>query len=1057
MTDPTLDEEVFAFPTSFAEQRLWFLDQVDPYTAVYNVAQGIRLEGPLELPILERCLHEIVARHESLRTTFVGSEGVPLQVVAPTSQLKLRVVDLRGRPQPEREEEAKRLANAEAETPFDLEKGPLLRALAIIIENESHVLVLNAHHIVCDGSSLALLFAELSALYPAFAAERPSPLPPVVTQYADFALWQNDWLKGEELERSLAFWKPLLAEPLTVLELPSDRPRPLVQSFRGDSFRFFLSKELTTKLGALARLRGASLFMLTLAAWSVLLHRISNQNEILIGTPIANRERAEIENSIGFYTNTVVFRTNLESDQGKPLTFGELLDRVRKRTMDVLAHQDIPFEKVVEAVQPARTTSHNPIFQAMFGLQKAPESALQLPGIRATPIDVHSGTSKFDLTVDMQEIGDEMQGLMEYSTDLFDRPTAERFAKQFVTLLEGIVENPTACISDLPLLTADEQRTILADWNATAAPYPTACVHDLLATQVAGSPKKAAVEFEGNTLTYEALDQRSSQLARHLLTLGVQPGTLIALYMNRSLDMMVGIFGVLKAGGAYLPLDPAYPHDRVAYMLEDARASVVLTQSELRDDLPEVSLPSGEPPSIVSIDDEWEHIAKASGDLPEHVSPEQRAYVIYTSGSTGKPKGVEVPHRSVVNFLTSMARVPGLGPEDRLLAITTLSFDIAGLELFLPLTVGATVVLASRESATDGKTLLDTLLGSDITVLQATPATYRMLLDAGWEPGVRPLRLLCGGEALPPSLVTPLLERASELWNMYGPTETTIWSTAARITDESAISIGRPIANTQVYVLDASLQPVPIGVVGDLYIGGDGVALGYLERPELTRERFLENPFVPGHLIYKTGDKARFDANRDLHFLGRGDTQVKLRGFRIELGEIEAALAEHEDVRQAVVAVRTDATGDARLVAYMVYRTSASPTPSELRKHLRKTLPDHMIPHFFLEQTAIPLTQNGKVDRRALPDPFSLDRRAVQESTSTAPNTETEKIVAEIWRDLLKVPNVGIHDNFFDLGGHSLLSMQVIHRIAARTGHRLNPRSMVYGNLQQVSAECEQT
>jgi amino acid adenylation domain-containing protein len=526
--------------------------------------------------------------------------------------------------------------------------------------------------------------------------------------------------------------------------------------------------------------------------------------------------------------------------------------------------------------------------------------------------------------------------------------------------------------------------------------------------------------------------------------------------MDRSLDMMVALVGVLKSGGAYLPLDPAYPRDRIAYMLEDAKATIVLTQADLRDDVPEPE--QGPAPRIVALDADWDSIAKTaqpSPALPADATPADRAYVIYTSGSTGKPKGVEIPHRAVVNFLTSMAREPGLGPADRLLAVTTLSFDIAGLELFLPLTVGATVLLASRDTATDANALLEMLVASRATVMQATPATYRMLLESGWEPGVRPLRLLCGGEALPPGLAAQLLERVSELWNMYGPTETTIWSTCTRVLDADAISIGHPIANTQVYVLDAALAPVPIGVTGDLYIAGDGVARGYLDRPELTRERFVPDPFAPGRTMYRTGDQARFSADGNLHFLGRGDGQVKLRGFRIELGEIETVLAQHEELRQVVVVVRTDATGDARIVAYVVYQAGASPTPSELRKHLRKTLPDHMIPHFFVEVAAVPLTQNGKVDRRALPDPFTADRRAVAETVAAVPTTDAEKIVAEIWRELLKVNAVGLHDNFFDLGGHSLLSMQVIHRIAARTGHRLNPRSMVYGNLQQVSAECE--
>lgn len=1019
MSEPNEEEEVFAFPASFAEQRLWFLDQVDPMTAVYNVVQGLRLEGPLDRARLEAALREVVTRHEALRTTFAAKDGTPLQIVSGEARLPFAVVDLQGRD--DAEAEASRLARAEAETPFDLQKGPLVRALAIVLAPEQHVLVVNAHHIVCDGSSLAILFEEVSALY----AGRELPEPKA--QYADFTAWQSEWLLGAELERALAYWKPALAGELTVLELPGDRPRPQVFSFAGGSLRFRLPADLCAELGALARREGATPFMLFLAAFQLLLHRLSRQDEVLVGTPVVNRDRAEIERSIGFYTNTVVFRTALP-DPDEPFT--ALLARVKRTAMEALAHQDVPFEKVVEAVHPARATSHNPIFQAMFGLQKAPESALALAGVCALPVDVHSGTSKFDLTLDMQELEDGMQGLLEYSSDLFDRTTAERFAATYETLLRGIAARPAAPVAELPLLREDEERALALRWNATDAPYPTACIHDLVAAQAKRTPTAIALEHEGEALTYAELDARASALAARLDV----AGSIVGLFLERSIDMVVALLGVLKAGAAYLPLDPAYPADRIAYMLEDAKASLVVTQEDLAGELPE-----GVRTMLVS---------DGGGSFPAPpVSPEAPAYVIYTSGSTGKPKGVVVPHRAVVNFLTSMAREPGLGPDDRLVAVTTLSFDIAGLELLLPLTVGATVILASREAATDGAALAELL--ERATVLQATPATYRMLLESEWKGG--PLKALCGGEALPPSLAEALLGRVRELWNMYGPTETTIWSTCARIEDPGAITIGKPIANTRVYVLDARMRPVPIGVTGDLYIAGDGVALGYHDRPELTEERFLADAFRPGARMYRTGDRARWSVDGDLHFLGRGDGQVKVRGFRIELGEIEAALATHEDLKQVVVTVRADETGDARIVAYVVHRGDAAPTSSELRKHLRTSLPEHMIPHFFVELAAIPLTQNGKVDRRALPDPFDAPR----EEASAPPSTETEVLVAEIWRDVLNVPAVGLRDNFFDLGGHSLLSMQVIHRLAARTGHRLNPRSMVYGNLQQVAAECE--
>ncbi len=1050
------DDEVFAFPASFAQQRLWFLDQVDPGIAAYNVVQGLRLDGPLDADALAASVREVVRRHESLRTTFASQEGAPLQVVSPDPRIDWAVADVQDRPEARRLPEAERLANADARRPFDLTKGPLVRGLLVVVGPTTHVLVLTVHHIVCDGWSLALLFEELSALYPALAAGQASPLPEPAVQYPDYALWQREWFQGDELERQLSFWRQALAGTLSVLELPGDRGRPPLQSFLGGTLRFFVGPELTRALGALARHEGLSPFMLLLAAWNVLLRRLSGQDEILVGTPIANRDRPEIERSIGFYTNTVVFRTDLS---GAP-SFRGLCKRIGAGALGVFAHQDVPLEKVVEAIHPARGTSWNPVFQVMFGLQRAPESALVLPGVHASPIDVNSGTSKFDVTLDMQELGDDrgMQGLFEYSLDLFDDTTAARIARQFHTLLASIAADPDRPITALPLLDADDRRRVLVDWNATAMPLPEPhCVHQLVSAQAARTPDAIAVEGDTKdaTLTYAALEARSSALGAHLRGLGVGPNMLVGVHLDRSPDMLVALLGVLKAGGAYLPLDPAYPRDRIGYMLSDAGARVVVTQRSTVEALPDTDA------TLVVLDGAWTDGTDATATVaPDSgVTGLDLAYVIYTSGSTGKPKGVPIPHRAFANFLRSMQREPGLTAADRLLAVTTLSFDIAGLELFLPLTVGGTVIIAGRDTVTDGAALLARLHSSRATVLQATPATFRMLLEAGWEPAAdqspRP-KILCGGEALPKPLVAPLIERASALWNMYGPTETTIWSTCCAITDADNISIGRPIANTQLYILDQHHEPVPVGVVGDLYIGGLGLARGYWQRPELTADRFVPNPFVlddPGARMYRTGDLARHRADGTVDFLGRGDTQVKLRGFRIELGEIEAALAHHERVRQAVVVVRADGAGDQRLVAYVVHQDSSlAPTASELRKFLRVSLPDHMIPHLFVELGKVPLTNNGKVDRQALPDPFQQERRTVAEQS--APRTSMEQTVAEIWREVLKV-DVGRHDNFFDLGGHSLMSMQVIHRIIARTGHRINPRSMVFQNLEQIAAECE--
>ncbi len=1061
------EDEVFAFPASFAQQRLWFLDRVDPGTSVYNIPQAFRLEGPLRIELIARALQEIVQRHEALRTTFGSTDGTPLQLVASTRRVDLPAIDLRHLPETERLSEAQRLADQDAREPFSLEKGPLLRATMLVLGAEDHVLLFNVHHIVCDGWSLALLFHEMSELYRAFAADQPSPLPDIPIQYPDYTLWQKEWLKGGELDRQLGYWRDRLGGELPVLELPGDRGRPPLQTFRGGWLKFHISKELTDGVAALARREGISLYMTLLGAFKVLLHRLSGQAEILVGSPIANRDRAEIENAIGFYTNTVVFRTDLE---GGP-TFKAVLGRIKENALGVYANQDVPLEQVVNAVHPDRGTGHNPLFQVMFGFQKAPEAALALGSVKVTPLVVHSGTSKFDLLLEMQETAAGMQCFLEYSRDLFDEATATRFIEHLRTLIEGVVRFPERSIDELPLLTEAERQRILVDWNATQAEYSkTSCLHDLVAAQASRTPESIAVEYEAESLTYRELVSRSDLLASYLRSVGVGPDVMVGVFLDRSLDMMVGLLGILKAGGAYLPLDPAFPQDRVAYMVSDAQAPVILTQERLV-----ASLPVHNALQIV-LDVEWERIASGgvtSGDPPAlGAGPENLAYMIYTSGSTGKPKGVQIPHRAVVNFLESMRREPGFTAEDKLLAVTTLSFDIAGLELYLPLIVGGTVILASRDLATDGPQLLTKIKAAGVTVMQATPATWRMLLEAGWQ-GPTALTILCGGEAWPANLATELLARSARLWNMYGPTETTIWSTCFQVTDDATLLIGGPIANTQTYVLDSKLEPMPIGVTGELYIGGDGVARGYFNRPELTEEKFIPDPFrkKPGARLYRTGDLARYLPSGLLQFLRRSDNQVKVRGFRIELGEIEAVLAQHPAIRQAVVVVREDSSGDKRIVAYIVYRpeqtplttgaqgastpdTLRAPTPSELRKFLRGLLPEYMVPHLFVDLEMMPLTQNGKIDRRALPDPFQESSAPAEEYA--APRTPMEVFVADLWRELLTIERVGLRDNFFDLGGHSLLSMQVAHRIEQKIGRRLNPRSMVFQNLEQIAAECSE-
>jgi len=1039
--------EVFAFPASYAQRRLWYLDQIESGTAVYNIPQAFRLTGPLEGEVLVRALHTIVDRHESLRTTFESEEGTPLQIVVEESDFEVEVVDLSGESDPA--SVARTRCEEGARTGFSLEQGPLLRAALYRLGEQDHVLFLNVHHIVCDGWSLALLFSELSELYAAFLDGKPSPLPEQEIQYADYAIWQQQAFgEGEALESELGFWKDYLGGELRQLALPFDRNRPTEPSLEGKLSRFDLTAEETEKLRALAKAEKASLFMTLMSAFAAFLSRITGETDVLIGSPIANRDREEIREAIGFYTNTVVFRSDLS---GEP-TFRQLLGKARDRVLGVLAHQEVPLELVIEAVKPDRTLGDNPVFQVMFAHQQAPESALSLPGIQIEAIDVHSATSKFDLSLEMQELSAGMQCFFEYSTDLFDDSTAEHLVTHFLVFLRELATDPDRPVTEVPLMAAEQRAQLLAA-NATEADYPKSLLHELVARWATERPDAVAVVAGEEKVTYAQLDRRSNQLAHHLQSIGVGPDVMVGVCIERSVDMVVALLAALKSGAAYLPLDPLFPAERIAYMIADSKAPILITQEEL---LGELSVGSA---TILCLERDGDAIAAHPEDAPPTpgTTPESLAYMIYTSGSTGKPKGVQIPHRAVVSFLTSMAKEPGITGDDVLLAVTTLSFDISVLELMLPLTSGATVCIATHEQAVDGHDLLALVREAKATIMQATPATWRLMIEAGWDGPVEHeggalRKVLCGGEVWPAGLARDLIARADEVWNMYGPTETTIWSTCAPITDPDRVVIGKPIANTQLFIVDGNLQLVPPGVAGELLIGGDGLARGYHDRPELTAERFVNNPFGEGRL-YRTGDLVKRLPDGNIRYLNRLDNQVKVRGYRIELGEIEAALEKHPDVKQPVVIV-WDAGGgaDKRLAAYIVYEEGRSLTGSELRKYLRDSLPDYMIPNLFVEMESLPLTANNKVNRRALPDPLKQGGGVAQELTP--PRTEQEKLVATIWKEVLHLDRaVSVYDNFFDLGGHSLLSAQVTFKLEKATGHRLSPRAMVFQNLAQLASE----
>ncbi len=1048
---PRQPRESNVFPLSFAQERLWFLEQIEPGTSVYNFPFAFGLRGHLNVTALEQALNEIVKRHEVLRTTFATLEGQPVQIIAEDFNLTLPVADLSGLSEAENNKEIRRLIDTDAQTPFDLSKGPLWRATLIRRSDVSHALMICIHHSITDGWSKDVFHKELLALYNAFSSGQPSPLPELPIQYADYAIWQREWLQGDVLEHHLSYWKLQLAGAPPILELPTDRPRPTLQTFPGGYETFTLSSSVSEAVTALSKREGATLFMTMLAALQILLHRYTAQKDIVVGSPVAGRDRPEVEGLIGFFVNNLVLRTNMS---GNP-SFRELLSRVRKVVLDACAHQDIPFEKLVEELEVERNLTTTPLFQVMFIMLNAspPSHKLEQPDQKVgPPILQNNMTSKFDLTLYLEE-AEELIGTFEYNTDLFDASTIKRMAGHFLCLLEGIVNDPEQRLSELPILTQGERQQLLVQWNATEMEYPRElCFPHLFETQAAKSPDVVALVFENQRLTYGELNSRANQLARYLRKLGVGPDSLVGICTERSLEMMIGLLAVLKAGGAYVPLDPSYPEERLDYMLSDSGAKVLLTQESLIEDF-QFSVSDL---NKVCLDRDWNQISEESESNPEsEINAANLAYVIYTSGSTGKPKGVAVQHANLMNFLTSMREGPGLSSDDALVAVTTLSFDISVLELYLPLTVGARVVLTSREEAGDGRRLGEILTDSGATVMQATPATWRMLLDTGWS-GSNQLKMLCGGEALPRELANELFEKGASLWNMYGPTETTIWSAVLKIEDtDGPVHIGPPIGNTQIYILDSHLQPVPIGVYGELYIGGEGLARGYLNHPALTAERFIPDPFSEdsGVRLYRTGDLARYLPDGKIEFSGRIDHQVKIRGFRIELEEIEAVCVEHPAIQEAVVMAREVAKGDMRLVAYIKYDTHDEPTVSELRQYMKEKLPDYMVPSLFVTMDTFPLTPNGKIDRKILPIPVGM--RGETGKAHEPPNSEMEKVIAGVWQQVLGMNDFSVNDNFFDIGGHSLLSMKVLYHIEKELGLRINPREIMFKNLGQLAAFCE--
>jgi amino acid adenylation domain-containing protein len=1021
-------DEAYVFPLSFAQERLWFLEQLQPGNGAYLIPVSLRFQVPLDPATLEWSLNEVVRRHEVLRTRFMVVEGLPAQVVLPALWLPLPVHDLGAEPEERRLAETQRLTWEEWRQPFDISSGPLLRARLLRLGERDWLLVMTLHHLVADGWAVGILERELVAFYDARITGGPAPLAPLRLQYADYAVWQRDRLEGAELERQLGYWRQRLAGAPALLNLPTDRPRPATQSLRGGTWGLTVDRGLLERLKAVGQGSGATLFMVLLAAFALLLQRYARQDEVMIGSPIAGRLRSELEKLIGLFTNTLALRLDLS---GGP-TFRELLRRVRDVTLEAFEHQELPFERLVEELRPERNLSYNPLFQVMFTLQNVPTARGGSgggPGQAGEMVAAGAGAAKFDLSLSMAEGEGGLWGALEYSSDLFEAESAARLAERLVVLLAGIAAEPDLPVWRLPLMGEDERRQVTAEWNRTAGPLPRRPLHESFAEVARRSGDAVALIFGRQEMTYGDLERRANQVAHRLRASGVGPDVLVALCLERSLELVAGLLGVLKAGGAYVPLDPSYPRERLDFMLDDAGAGVLLTQRALVERLPQAGL------EVICLDDEEELAGQPGHGLDAGATLDHLAYVIYTSGSTGRPKGVAVAHRAIANHMLWMGSEHPLAPEDRVLQKTPFSFDASIWEFWAPLLAGAGLVLARPEGHRDPAYLVDAVLAHGITTLQVVPTLLQALVDEPSFPRCTSLRrLYCGGEALSAALAERVLALLGSvaLYNLYGPTEAAIDTTAGECLPPFSgprVPIGRPIANVRAYVLDRHGLPVPPGIPGEIHVGGLGLARGYLRRPALTAERFVPDPFggEPGARLYRTGDLGRHLPDSRLEFLERLDSQVKLRGYRVELGEIEAQVARLPGVREAAVQVREDRPGDSRLVAYVALADGAPPPGiSDLRDFLVRQLPEFMIPTALVVLAALPLSPSGKLDRGALPPP---ERGTVSPRVPVEPRNDVEAVVAGVWAQVLGLESVGVEDDFFELGGHSLLGTQVVARL----------------------------
>ncbi|HEX5507502.1 MAG TPA: amino acid adenylation domain-containing protein [Pseudolabrys sp.] len=1028
-------------PLSPEQQNVWLHTAMAAEVPLYNESITIHLKGPLDRVAMERSFNELLRRHDAWRTSFSGVGGDVSQVVHPHVTTLLTIRDISHLPAEEREQEALRIATADARKPIDCSRPPLFRVRGLKLAEYEHRFYLTLHHIIFDGVSICrVIVPELANIYRAFVDGREPDLPDVAARYGDYSVWRHRHAASNVVADQMEYWRRSLAGPLPVLQLPTDRPRPAMPTYRGSMERFSLSGELTEALKSLSRKEGVTLYMTLLAAFKVLLHRYSGQDDIIIGGVTDTRRHPKLQRVVGYFLNPVVLRTRPSGQ----LTFKEYLQQTRDAVAGALDASDIPFDRIVREFAPARNLSMHPLFQVFFSIQ--PPAPL-LPGdFDLTQMDIDIGVAKFDLYLELEERTEGLIGRFIYSSDLFDAATIRRMVGHWRRILEGITRNPNCTLSHLPLLTDAEISQMLVVWNETSAVVPQLGVHQQFEAKAAQIPHAIAVTCNGRSCTYRDLNRSAAVVASRLRKLGVQEGSLVALAADRSLEMAAALLGILKTGGAYLPLDPQFPEERLKLIIEDARPHVLLTKKELLGKLPAWSA------ATVLCDDVF-GCKENDIEIVTQSSVGGLAYVLYTSGSTGEPKGVEIPHSALVNLLASMQREPGFGDADRMLAVTTLSFDIAALEIFLPLISGGQLIIASSDVAADPTLLAKLIRDCGCTVMQATPAMWRALVESGW-PGQKGLKMLCGGETLPRELADKLLARGSSLWNLYGPTETTIWSTLHRVeAGEGSVSIGKAIANTRTFILDCVGNPVPIGVTGELCIGGRGLARGYRNRKQLTKRRFVVSEVAPDERLYRTGDLARYRADGTIECLGRLDNQVKVRGFRIEVEEVESFLLKHPNVAAAAVKAWPDSSGEMSLTSYIVGRHGPAPSAAQLREFLQGSLPDYMVPSRYVALRQLPMTRNCKVDRNALPNTNDIQvARHFQE-----PRGNIECRLAAIWKDILGVKIIGARDNFFDLGGHSLLVAKLLRRIEAEFGISLSMAAVFYApQLDELAARLQE-